>query len=156
MPDIPSVHSIRKALADIAGAIVKINPEPEEVTAGTKPALRTHFPKDDESEAKLSPPSPEEEEHDSSDAPPIVFEIPPAITDAEIEQRFGDEFETVKRLQQIKGLDAYGWYVSFHQEGTQYGIHLPLERLLAFAIGPLGNAEIRLPMCDIQKNIFPC
>ena len=47
-------------------------------------------------------------------------------------------------MQQIKGVDALGWYVTFHQKARQYGVHLPAEGMLVLAVGTLG--ELPLPL----------
>ncbi|MGV0721046.1 hypothetical protein ABQF17_07700 [Mycolicibacterium elephantis] len=48
----------------------------------------------------------------------------------------------LRRLAEIRGVDALGWYVTFHQLGCQYGIHLPLERLLWMAFSHLADVDV--------------
>ena len=63
------------------------------------------------------------EEQVSSDAPLAIFEVPPPLlTDAEITNVLGTEFGRLKNLQQVRGIDALGWYVTFHQKSVQHGV----------------------------------
>jgi hypothetical protein len=42
----------------------------------------------------------------------------------------------------MRGIDAYGWYVSFHQRAQQHGIYLPVEGFFAFALQVLEGVAL--------------
>ena len=73
-----------------------------------------------------------------------MFEVPPSVTDAEVREILGNGIGDLKRLAQVHGVDAYGWYVSFHQRAWQHGIYIQFERLLAFALDIF--CQIPLPL----------
>ena len=89
-----------------------------------------------------------EQTADQSDGPAVIFEIPPEVTDADIQHVLGqDAFTEMKRLHEIRGVDALGWYVTFHQRTAQHGVHIPLEGALLLA----GRAFSQLPVSDERK-----
>jgi hypothetical protein len=70
------------------------------------------------------------------------------VTDADIQHVLGqDTFTEMKRLHEICGVDALGWYVTFHQRTAQHGVHIPLEGALLLA----GRAFSQLPVSDERK-----
>ncbi len=56
------------------------------------------------------------------------------------EERIG----TLDRLQQIRGVDALGWYVNFHQRKFQHGVYVPAEGVLWMVLRVLH--DIGLPL----------
>ena len=63
----------------------------------------------------------------------MAFEIPPEVTDADVRNVLGkDRLDEIERFFQLRGSDAYGWYTTFHQKRVQYGVHIPIEGILAF------------------------
>lgn len=134
--NIPSVDAIRTALEEIPGAM-REDPSPEDAGVGGEsaiarvlsdpgcyldaPTLRD-FADDDDSDVA------------ASDGPEVVFEVPPDVTDADLRQALGDELlGELQRLQQIRGVDALGWYVTFHQRKFQHGVHIPTEGVVLLA-----------------------
>jgi hypothetical protein len=79
-----------------------------------------------------------------SDQPNVIFEVPASITDAEVREILGNGPGDLEQIAQVRGIDAYAWYVSFHQRSRQYGIYMPFERILSFSIDIL--AHTRLPL----------
>lgn len=79
---------------------------------------------------------------DSPEYPPIVFETPPQLTDADIREALGDNLTDVMRLVRQRGIEALAWYVSFHQRASRYGIFIPLKGVLA----PASMAFTRLTL----------
>jgi hypothetical protein len=146
---IPSVRAIRNALEDIPEAIREA-PLSEDTGGGNDPATEIRVSDPDrelESIARDSP-DPTAEDDVVSDGPNVIFEIPPEVTDADIQHVLGrDEFAEMKRLHEIRGVDALGWYVTFHQRTAQHGVHIPLEGALLLA----GRALGQLPVPDERK-----
>jgi hypothetical protein len=68
-----------------------------------------------------------------ADQPTVIFEVPPSLTDSDVREVLGNDAGELNQLAQLRGVDAYGWYLSFHQRMQQHGIYIPAERLLAFA-----------------------
>jgi len=78
------------------------------------------------------------------DEPAVAFEVPPELTDSEVQHALGEDLALIQQLSQLRGLDAYGWYTTFHQKRYQWGIHIPIEGILAFALHAF--AEVDLPV----------
>lgn len=132
---IPSVRAIRNALEDIPKAI-RQDPLPEDAQGGTDPGAEIWVsdPDSDLKSIAFDNPDPTTDEDAISDGPAVIFEIPPEVTDADIQNVLGrDEFSEMKRLHEIRGVDALGWYVTFHQRTAQHGVHIPLEGALLLA-----------------------
>jgi hypothetical protein len=141
---IPSVRTIRSELEFITGAL-KYEPTSEDAAEGTSPAteiFRIDSSEDIGSFDNSVGPASDNDERRQLDAPSVIFEVPPSLTDADIKSILGDEIGRLKRLQQIRGTDALGWYVTFHQRTAQHGIFLTAEGLLQFA----GRALAALPL----------
>jgi hypothetical protein len=68
--------------------------------------------------------------------------LEPGWTDADIEYALGDGPKELFRLAQLNGIDALGWYVTFHQKAVQYGVHLPIEGLFALALSALRGVPL--------------
>jgi hypothetical protein len=86
---IPSTHRIRSALKSIPGAL-QFDPAPESVAEGASPATEIFRIDADAGDVPVNFVD-ENEEGQDSDAPFVVFEVPPSLTDAEIKDRLGDE-----------------------------------------------------------------
>jgi hypothetical protein len=151
--NVPSVHAIKNALEAISGA-VKDEPLPERVRLGTDPASEI-WRFDPESVADsaygetLNPVDTQEAAGDDSegrlsDEPTVVFEVPPEITDADVKNVLGDGLGELERLQQIHGIDALGWYVTFHQRRFQHGVYIPVEGVVALTLGALSRLKVPL------------
>jgi hypothetical protein len=148
---IPTVNTIRDALEEISGA-VRDEPLPERVQQGTDPATEIwRFDPGNElgrGSAQESVQHVEPEGDDSedrvSDEPMVIFEVPPEITDAEVKNKLGDAPGHLERLQQITGIDALGWYVTFHQRRFQHGVHIPVEGVVVLALGALSGLKVPL------------
>lgn len=147
---IPSVHAIRAALEGVDGAI-RDNPLPEDAHDGTDPAVEIWMSEPDVGRefAGLDNPDPTiDDDVIASDGPAVIFEIPPEVTDADIEHVLGqDTLTEMSRLHEIRGIDAYGWYVTFHQRTAQHGVHIPLEGALLMA----ARVFHHLPIADERK-----
>jgi hypothetical protein len=143
---VPSVHAIRNALEAISGA-VRDEPLPERVRQGIDPAneIGRFDPADLAGSASDGPLEYHELEDDDSevlDEPTVVFEVPPEITDAEVKNVLGDGLGELERQQQIHGIDALGWYVTFHQRRLQHGVYIPVEGALALTVGALSGLKV--------------
>lgn len=51
----------------------------------------------------------------------------------------GKEYE---RLSLVRGLDAFGWYMGFHQRQYQWGIYVPVTGVAAYAMQALAGVDI--------------
>ena len=142
---IPSVHTIRSALQEIEGAI-KLEPLSEETAAGDDPGTLIIRLDPDELGSKFEdyPHGFREEGPSFSEDPAVVFEVPPKLTDAEVVNALGEGFGKRARLLQIKGIDALGWYMTFHQRAVQHGIYLPIEGIAQLAVTALRHLALPL------------
>lgn len=141
-----SVRAIRVALEEIPDAILDEPPLPEDVGSGSDPAtvVWTYDVGGGAAEVGNLDASTDEDSNEAPvDEPAVVFEVPPAVTDADIERVLGEErTRELRRLHQIRGLDALGWYVTFHQRKVQHGIHIPFEGVLWLAVNGLGGVPL--------------
>lgn len=133
--EVPSVWAIRESLESVPGAI-RGEPLVEDAREGADPA--TAVPISDPGyltdAPTLSPPDDDADLDSPADEPAVAFEVPPSVTDADIAEVLGEqEFTQIKRLYQERGVDALGWYVTFHQRIAQHGIFIPFEGVLLFA-----------------------
>ncbi|OBI06456.1 hypothetical protein A5715_20135 [Mycolicibacter heraklionensis] len=141
-----SVRAIRTALEEIPGAILEEAPQPDNVGSDSDPATAIWV--SDGSGAVPDVESLDAPTHNSSDvgiaeAPAVIFEVPLAVTDNDIERVLGeDQIRELLRLQRIHGVDALGWYVTFHQRRVQHGIHIPLEGVLWLAVNGLRGVAL--------------
>ncbi|MGE2727002.1 hypothetical protein [Mycolicibacterium pulveris] len=151
---IPSVHAIRAALEGVDGAI-RDNPLPADAHDGTDPAVEIWMSEPDVGRAFAALDNPDPTIDDdviASDGPAGIFEIPPEVTDADIEHVLGqDTLTEMSRLHEIRGSDAYGWYVTFHQRTARHGVHIPLEGALLMAVRVFHH----LPIADERNVISP-
>ena len=156
---VPSVREIREWLEDYTDAI-RDRPLPEYVSRGSDPATATHQlrPDDDghSGSAKAvedvlfdhrdveGTPDDKDDNSQRSEHPMVIFEVPPALTDADVSEVLGRQHGELARLQQMHSIDALGWYVTFHQRAYQYGVHLPIKGVAFFAVHTL--AELSIPL----------
>jgi hypothetical protein len=141
---VPSVYAIRLALEEIKGAI-RTEPSAEDAAAGTglgTPVLHLGWEKFDRIGGLIPPDA--DETKAASEQPDVIFEVPPKLTDADVFEALGEGAGELKRLVQIKGADALGWYLTFHQRAAQHGIYLPIEGIATLAVGALG--QLALPI----------
>jgi hypothetical protein len=153
--DVPSVSAIREGLATIQGAF-RDEPIPEDSPVGSDPAIEIERPNskcvNDPESGDASSPAPIEDAPNSdaspaddgmNEEPEVIFEVPPNLTDADIRNALGEAgLAELQRLQQIRGIDALGWYVNFHQRRAQHGIYIPVEGVLVLAAGVLANLPV--------------
>ncbi|MCV7038967.1 hypothetical protein [Mycolicibacterium moriokaense] len=122
-------------------------PVPEDAGIGGEPGIEIVI-SDPGGDLRLESPNDSSEPgHDGAtvDEPVIGFEIPPDITDAEIRNMLGDDLiGKLHRLHEIRGVDALGWYVSFHQLGCQYGIYIRFEAVVWLALEFLQDVQVPL------------
>jgi hypothetical protein len=146
---IPSVWAIRDALEEIDGAL-RDEPLPEDAAGGSDPAseIRISDPDRDTRTALVDDPGAFTDEDESvddavSDEPAVIFEVAPDLTDAEVSNVLGEgQFAEIRRLHQIRSVDALGWYVTFHQRTAQYGVHIPFEGVLFMALAALAGVPV--------------
>lgn len=72
-----------------------------------------------------------------------VFCFPDGVDEEDVVRKLagaqGDEF---KRQALVRGVDAYGWYMTFHQRAVQSGIYVPVEGVAALAVHALSSTPI--------------
>ncbi len=85
----------------------------------------------------------EEEALQSGEPPAPLFWFPDGVDAEEVVRRlagaYGDEYQ---RLALVKGIDAFAWYVGFHQRMYQWGIYVPVTGVAAYAVQALASADI--------------
>lgn len=143
----PSVRGLREALEEVPGAL-RLEPEPEDTGLGEDPGLPTWIsnPDADEQMSNALSSMPDDDlEEGAVDEPLIVFEVPPAVTDADLREALGeDRIRKLQELHQIRGVDALGWYLTFHQLHSQYGVNIPLEGAAFLALQFLDSLALPL------------
>jgi hypothetical protein len=143
----PSIRSIRTALEDVPEAI-QPEPLPEDSAAGSAPGTPIQFLNPDEVASTLdfltigSRDGVAREDIRVADEPAVIFEVPPSLTDGEIRNVLGDGPGELMRLVQVKGIDALGWYVTFHQMTVQYGVYIPVEGIFALAVAAFADFDL--------------
>ena len=86
-------------------------------------------------------PNRETEETDLTDFEDM-FEFAPEIEKELQGEIFGDEKgEEIKKAAQVTGVDALGWYVSYHHIGAQWGIYISTSGILYMLKHVLHNVE---------------
>ena len=144
-----SISVIQSELQEVPGAI-REEPFPEDTGGEASPAQRVwmHDPASASIEdAAFDLLEVEEAEDNILDEPPVVFEVPPGITESDIRDILGEETITeLQRQQQIRGIDALGWYVTFHQRRYQHGVHIPIEGVAKLSIQLLLSGKVNLPL----------
>ncbi|WP_279102353.1 hypothetical protein [Gordonia bronchialis] len=143
---LPSVYRIRQALEGVPDAI---RDEPQSSPAGSggdrASEIWVNSP-EDPPDTFVSFPidgSDAEDENDVVDSPHVAFEIPPEVTDADISDAMGeDRLSELQQQVQFRGVDALGWYVTFHQRRAQHGVHIPIEGVVIFARQAFSHLKI--------------
>lgn len=152
-PHVPSVSLIRKALEEVPDALRYDDPSTDQRGTGAAPAIELWISDPDrevDARERLGPGVEDGPDSDTSsteattDDPVVAFEIPPAVTEADVRNALGDELARVQQLSQLQALDAYGWYTTFHQKRYQYGVHIPVEGIFAFALDAFGHLDMPL------------
>ncbi|MEX3644269.1 hypothetical protein [Mycolicibacterium porcinum] len=152
-PHVPSISYIRKALEQIPDAIRYDDPSTDERSSGADPAIAVWISdpdlqghaRDVTEEIPAERPSADTGSSQvMADEPTVAFEIPPQVTEATIRNAFGSELTKIQQLSQLQALDAYAWYTTFHQKRFQYGVHIPIEGILAFTLHAF--ADLNLPL----------
>jgi len=142
-----SVRAIRDALDEVPGAL-RLDPQPEDTGAGGEPGSPIWISNPDAEGPALDSPSsmPDDDaEGGTVDEPLVIFEVPPTVTDADLRNALGDErIGELQRLHQIRGVDALGWYLTFHQLHSQHGVHLTFEGVAWLAIQFFGSLNMPL------------
>jgi hypothetical protein len=131
-----SVHRIRAALDKVPGAL-RYEPIPEDAGTGAEPGVAVVIsdPGGGPSLDMRDVSSELDTDDGVVDEPLIGFEIPPRVTDAEVRNVLGHgRIGELQRLHEIQGVDALGWYLSFHQLGCQYGIYIRFEAVVWLAL----------------------
>ena len=78
--------------------------------------------------------TPESDEGFSADLDEI-FEIGAEIDEDRLQQALGGGLgESVRKSIEMRGVDALGWYVTFHGRGVQWGIYIKSSSVLALAV----------------------
>ena len=135
-----STRRLRQELERVDGAL-RDEPSPEEVGGGEKEAFeagKRDAPAGDDGA------STGEHQFNPSQASSIVFEVPPNIVDGDVANALGDLEEKVEALIKVRGIDALGWYVSFHQRKRQHGIYLDVSRVAVLAKNHLTGTGLGL------------
>jgi hypothetical protein len=141
-PQLRSVREIRKVLEGIPDAILYDDPRPERAPSGESPATEISVSDPDRSRRMSLTDAPlgrdgdvdEDQDESSVDEPVVIFEVPPSVTAADLRHALGqDKLDEIDRLYQLRAMDAFGWYTTFHQNRVQYGVHIPVEGVIAFA-----------------------
>lgn len=130
------VAEIRADLGKIPG--VFYDHEPEETERGTQGAVQTLWNREqetDEPEAKnpinIVDDSLESDEGFGAELDEI-FEIGAEIDEDRLQEAFGGGLgESVRKSIEMRGVDALGWYVTFHARGVQWGIYIKSSSVLA-------------------------
>lgn len=141
----PSVHRLRAGLEQVPGAL-RYEPLVEDAGFGDQPGAEVVIsdPGDGGRDPRIADaPLALEEDDVTVDEPRIGFEIPPQITDAKIRNTLGaDRMGEIKRLFEVRGVDAFGAYLTFHQLAGQYGIYIRLEALVWMALEHLRDVNV--------------
>jgi len=131
------ISEIRTQLGKIPGALIEFPPQddyhgPEE---GLEVEQLWEGPENLESFSgnRMNDVSEESEDFDVDlhDFEPII-EIAPEVE--EVVAAFGgEEGQRIKRAIELNGVDALGWYSSFHITGVQWGIYIPISGIAYMA-----------------------
>lgn len=80
---------------------------------------------------------------ESGEPPAPMFWFPDGVDVEQVVRRLaganGDEY---RRLSLVKGIDAFAWYVGFHQRAYQWGVYIPVTGLASYAVQALGKTDI--------------
>ncbi|WP_395307526.1 hypothetical protein V4U86_19180 [Mycobacterium sp. AMU20-3851] len=158
---VPSISLTRKALEDVPHALRYDDPSTDARSSGADPAIVVWISdpgREGSARETLDPGGEGGQGTDTSsvettaDEPTVVFEIPPKLTEADVRNALGEELTNIQQLSQLRALDAYGWYTTFHQKRYQYGVYIPSEGILALALDAFG--ELDLPLARKAQLAF--
>ena len=89
-----------------------------------------------------------------------IFEIPPEV-ESDVSQPLlsKESGEAVRQKVDLDGMDALGWYVTFHQRSHPWGIYVPVSGLSFMMIRSSGsfslnNKPIVKYLFDRRCNLF--
>jgi hypothetical protein len=139
------IHDVRESLREIPGALVETSPDPAHRGLEEGVAVTTLSEGWSDAEGMMDAPTnnvdlgyPDESDGGFGSIPEFdpVFEIGP-----ESEESFpslgGEEGERIRKSVEIHGIDALGWYSSFHVTGAQWGIYIPISGIATLVKGAL-------------------
>ena len=85
----------------------------------------------------------DEDEDDAISSSAPVFWTPPDVQDDDVYRRLEESREgEYLRQSKLLGIDAFGYYASFHQRTYQWGIYIPLDGVAALAKQALGHLDL--------------
>jgi hypothetical protein len=146
-----TISNIRDELELIQDALTDIIP-PEFRKRGSAEALTIFKPLEGTLDWGNYPQSRDIESSNESDPsfdPIPQFEYPPEIEKGDLNKILSSEAgKEIAAEAMVKGIDAYGWYLSFHYLGPQWGIYIPKSRILLFAIQVYRHLN-----CDLNKKL---
>jgi hypothetical protein len=132
------IHEIRVDLGKTPD--VFYDHEPEETERGTEGAVQTLWNREEEAEASAMPDpinlienNLESEQADGAELDEI-FEIGAEIDEDRLQEALGGGLgESVRKSIELRGVDALGWYVTFHARGVQWGIYIKSSSVMTLA-----------------------
>jgi hypothetical protein len=141
------IHSVRKVIDNIPGAIYEV--PPEEVSRGYESGIQTLW--------DCAVPHPEDAVNlASGDTEPSDSAITPQQTQIEELFEFGADIDHErllaafggsegdkirKSVEANRGTDALAWYVTFHGKGVQWGIYVPISSIDFLMIDLFGHID---------------
>lgn len=139
------IAEVRAALTKIDGAFYEL--PPTEGRTGNLPAVRTIWTADENTEAVLQETASEplfgidegSADETAGSAAEEMFEFPADIDLDRAIAALGEEGARLKQAQLHLGVDALAWYVTFHATCTQWGIYVPVSRLVFLAATLFGE-----------------
>src|ERR1700726_4302176 len=131
------INQIRAGLSGIPNSLMDFPPEPS--FRGVEPGVTTtpiwtgdYYEAVDQTQNVMIPEesfSDSEEEDENEAGMPPDFD-PVIEIGADVDETFpalgGEAGEQIRRSILLHGMDALGWYVSFHVVGVQWGIYMPV------------------------------
>jgi hypothetical protein len=151
---VKKISEIRIDLGKIPDALSDIIP-PDLGRKGEQEALTIFLPDDEPAlDAYVSYiEDPISESISSENNPTPYFELPPEIEKGRLENILSDESgKDLERALKIEGMDAHGWYLSFHYTGPQWGIYIPKSEILKFAVRVFG--KLNCSPCKMMELAF--
>ena len=116
---------------------------PEETRPGEQHGVSTLWPVDEPMPVAVSERAPfVVQDHGATPFEELV-EFGPLPAEDEVRARFGGETgAALRKSVEVKGVDALGYYVSFHAKGAQWGIYLKAARVDWMASEVLGDLRV--------------
>ena len=143
-----SVTRLRSGLEAVSGAL-RHDPIPEDTGIGLEPGIEIVISDPAGGFARaLADERPRFDDLDEDgprEDPAVVFEVPPEVTEAQLTNLLGTErVGEIQRLLHLRGMDAIGAYLTFHQLAGQWGIYIQLERVVLLAFQYLDDVQVSL------------